>query len=176
MIRINLLLTKKPIKIPPVLVYGVVGMVILFIAIIAITLLLNNKISYLQSDLSAKENRLKELQQAIIEVQNYEKDNKELFDKTQIIEILKKDQTVPLRLLDEVSEKLPKGVWLTVLTDKDRFISIEGYAFTNYDLVGYVQGLKESKYLTDVTLIESRQEAIDTFPVYKFKLTFRIKV
>jgi type IV pilus assembly protein PilN len=176
MIRINLLLTKKPVKIPLVLVYGVVGIGTLIIALFAITLFLNNKVSGLQSDLSAKENRLKELKQAIIEVQNYEKYNKELLDKTRIIEILKKDQTVPLRLLDEVSEKLPKGVWLTGLTDKNRFINIEGYAFTNYDLVGYVQSLKESKYLTDVTLIESRQEAIDTFEIYKFKLTFRIKV
>lgn len=176
MIRINLLLTKKPVKIPLVLVYGVAGIVTLIVALFAISLFLNNKVSALQDDLSAKENRLKELKQAIIEVQNYEKYNKELLDKTQIIEILKKDQTVPLRLLDEVSEKLPKGVWLTVLTDKNRFINIEGYAFTNYDLVGYVQNLKESKYLTDVTLIESRQEAIDTLPIYKFKLTFRIKV
>lgn len=176
MIRINLLLTKKPVKIPLVLVYGVAGIGILIIALFALTLFLNNKVSGLQSDLSAKETRLKELKQAIIEVQNYEKYNKELLDKTQIIEILKKDQTVPLRLLDEVSEKLPKGVWLTVLTDKNRFINIEGYAFTNYDLVGYVQSLKESKYLTDVTLIESRQEVIETFELYKFKLTFRIKV
>ena len=175
MIRINLLLTKKPVKIPFVLVYGVAGISILIIVLFASALFLNNKVSGLQSDLSAKENRLKELKQAIIEVQNYEKYNKELLDKTQIIEILKKDQTVPLRLLDEVSEKLPKGVWLTVLTDKNRFINIEGYAFTNYDLVGYVQNLKESKYLTDVTLIESRQETIDTFELYKFKLTFRIK-
>jgi type IV pilus assembly protein PilN len=176
MIRINLLLTKKPVKVPPVFVYGSIGIIALIVALIAVTFFLNKKVSDMQAEVSVKEARLKELKAAIVEVQNYEKDNKELIDKTKIIEILKKDQAVPLRLLDEVSDKLPKGVWLTVLSDKNRLINIEGYAFTNYDLVGYVQGLKESKYLTDVTLIESRQTAIDTFPLYKFKLTFRIKV
>jgi len=174
MIRINLLLTKKPVKIPPVLVYGSIGILALVVVLIAVTFFLNKKVSDMKADVAVKEARLKELKAAIVEVQNYEKDNKELADK--IIEMLKKDQAVPLRLLDEVSNKLPKGVWLTVLKDKNRLINIEGYAFTNYDLVGYVQGLKESKYLTDVTLIESRQTAIDTFQLYKFKLTFRIKV
>jgi Tfp pilus assembly protein PilN len=176
MIRINLLPTKKPLKVPPVFVYGVIGIVILFIALTIFTLYLNKKVSNMQADMSAKEKRLNELKQAIIEVQNYEKDNKELLEKTQIIEILKKDQIVPLRLLDEVSERLPKGVWLTILSDKNRVINIEGYALTNYDLVGYVQNLKESKYLTDVMLVESRQTAIESIPVYKFKLTFKIKV
>lgn len=176
MIRINLLPTKKPLKVPPVFVYGVIGIVILFIALTIFTLYLNNKVSNMQTDMSAKEKRLTELKQAIIEVQNYEKDNKELLEKTQIIEILKKDQIVPLRLLDEVSERLPKGVWLTILSDKNRVINIEGYALTNYDLVGYVQNLKESKYLTDVMLVESRQTAIESIPVYKFKLTFKMKV
>jgi Tfp pilus assembly protein PilN len=176
MIRINLLLTKKPVKIPPVLVYGSVGLLALVVAFIAFTFFLNKKVSDMKAEVSVKETRLKELKAAIVEVQNYEKDNKELADKTRIIEKLKKDQAVPLRILDEVSDKLPKGVWLTVLKDKDRLVNIEGYAYTNYDLVGYVQGLKESKYLTDVTLIESRQTAIDAFPLYKFKLTFRVKV
>lgn len=176
MIRINLLLTKKPIKIPPVFIYGGIGIVILLITLIGFTFYLNNKVSNMQADKAAKEKRLNELKLAIKEVQNYEKDNKELLEKTQIIEILKKDQIVPLRLLDEVSERLPKGVWLTILSDKNRVISIEGYAHTNYDLVGYVQNLKESKYLTDVMLVESRQAAIETFSVYKFKLTFKIKV
>ena len=71
---------------------------------------------------------------------------------------------------------LPKGVWLTNLTDRLGSVSIEGYAFTNSDLVAYVQNLKNSKYFTNVTLIESRQDEIEEFSIYKFKLTFKITV
>ena len=176
MIRINLLPTKKILRIPPVFSYGLVAVVILVTLLLVSGLYLSNKVSKMVADVNAKEKRLEDLKLAIKEIQNYEKDNQEVRDKTLIIEQLKKNQVVPLRLLDESSEMLPKGVWLTLLTDKEGFINIEGYAHTNYDLVGYVQNLKGSKYFTDVMLVESRQTEIDLFSVYKFKLTFRIKV
>jgi len=176
MIRINLLPTKKILKIPPIFSYSVIATVILVIVLFVSGLYLSSKVSGMHAEMSAKEKKLEELKKAINEIKNYEKNNEEVREKTRIIEQLKKNQVVPLRLLDEVSEKLPKGVWLTLLNEKGGTINIEGYAHTNYDLVAYVQSLKESKYLTDVTLVESRQTDIDPFSVYKFKLTFRMKV
>jgi type IV pilus assembly protein PilN len=176
MIRINLLPTKKVLKIPPIFSYGVVATVILVIILLASGLYLTTKVSGMNAEMSSKEKKLEELKKAIEEIKNYEKNNEEVRAKTRIIEQLKKNQVVPLRLLDEVSEKLPNGVWLTLLNEKGGSINIEGYAHTNYDLVAYVQNLKESKYLTDVMLIESRQTEIDSISVYKFKLTFRMKV
>lgn len=173
MIRINLLPTRKALKVPPIFSYGVIATVLLAIVLLVSSLYLISKASRLDADLKAKEKRLEDLKKAIEEVKNYEKDNEEVRAKAQIIEQLKKNQVVPLRLLDEVSEKLPKGVWLTILTDKDGAINMEGFAHTNYDLVEYVQKLKESKFLSDVMLVESRQTMIDSISVYKFKLTFR---
>jgi len=176
MIRINLLPTKKALKIPPIFSYGVIATVILVIVLLVSGFYLSSKVSGMHAEVITKEKKLAELKKAIEEIKNYEKNNEEVRAKTRIIEQLKKNQVIPLRLLDEVSDKLPKGVWLTLLGDKGGTISIEGYAHTNYDLVAYVQNLKESKYLTDVTLVESRQTDIDAFSVYKFKLTFRMKV
>jgi len=175
MIRINLLPTKKAIKIPPVFSYGLIAAAILVIVLLASGIYLSNKVSRMQADVKTKEKRLEDLKKAILEIQNYEKYNQEVREKTLIIEQLKRNQVVPLRLLDGVSEMLPNGVWLTSLTDKEGVINIEGYAHTNYDLVGYVQNLKGSRYFTDVMLVESRQTAIESVSVYKFKLTFRIK-
>ncbi|MBI5663848.1 MAG: PilN domain-containing protein [Nitrospirae bacterium] len=179
MIRINLLPSKKKKKafaLPPALIYGIAAVVVVTITVIAGTLYLNKQVSSKQEELTAKEQKLKKLQAALEEVKNYEKDNKDYREKTRIIETLKKNQIVPLRLLDEVSEMLPKGVWLTSLTDKGGIISIEGYAFTNSDLVNYVQNLKGSKYFTEVMLVESRQTQIEEFTIYKFSLTFKITV
>ncbi len=177
MIRINLLPgKKKPLILPPVLIYGSIATVLLIIGLVFFTLYLNGKVSDMQTEMFNKEKKLNELKAQLKEVQNYERDNKEFRKKAKIIEQLKKNQIVPLRLLDEVSEMLPKGVWLTALSDKSGYISIEGYAHTNYDLVGYVQNLKGSRYLTDVMLVESRQAEIEGVSVYKFKLTFKVKV
>lgn len=176
MIRINLLPSgkKKAVIIPPSLLYGAIAAVVFIIIAVVLIFYLNGHIAGLQADISAKDKRLKQLQVTLKQVQNYERDNAEFRQKTEIIEQLKKNQIIPLRLLDEVSERLPKGVWLDKLSDKGGTVSIEGYAFSNTDLVGYVQNLKDSKYLSSVMLVESRQMTIEEKSVYKFKLTFRI--
>lgn len=178
MIRINLLPTKKKraLIIPPPVIYGAGALVVLIIVTVVLTLFINKKISTVKNQIFAQEQRLKSLQSRLEEVKNYERDNEEYRKKTQIIEQLKKNQIIPLRLLDEVSEMLPKGVWLSELVDSGGLISINGYAHTNYDLVTYVQNLKGSKYIEDVTLVESRQKDMESFSVYKFKLTFKMKV
>lgn len=177
MIRINLLpSSKKPLMLPPTLMYGIAAVVILMVVLIGGGLYIGKQLSALQAEITAKEQKMKELQAALVEVKNYERDNNEFREKTMIIERLKKNQIVPLRLLDEVSEMLPKGVWLNDLQDKGGLVSIEGYAFSNSDLVSYVQNLKGSEYLTNVMLVESRQAVLGEISIYKFKLTFRVQV
>jgi type IV pilus assembly protein PilN len=178
MIRINLLPSgkKKAAIIPPSIIYGVIATVLFIIISIAVLIFLNKEISSLQAAVVVKENKLQQLQAALQKVKNYERDNAEFREKSRIIEQLKKNQIIPLRLLDEVSEMLPKGVWLTKLSDTGGSISIEGYAFSNTDLVGYVQNLKNSKYLNNVELVESRQMSLEQTAVYKFHLTFGISL
>ena len=180
MIRINLLPSakkkKKPLILPAPFMYGLGALLLLLITAGAMTLYMNHQISDLEAGIFAKEKRLAELKVVLKKIENYEKDNEEVKRKAGIIEQLKRNQIVPLVLLDEVSEVLPKGVWLTKLTDQARFISIEGYAHSNSDLVGYVQNLKSLKFFQDVMLVESRQDDLEGITVYKFKLTFRIKV
>jgi len=178
MIRINLLPSgrKKAVVIPPTFIYGAAVLVFLFVVAVFSAFYLSIQISAVKEDIFAKEKRLNELKVVLKEVENYEKNNQEFRKKTKIIEQLKKNQIIPLRLLDEVSNMLPKGVWLTNLIDRGGLVSIQGYAFSNSDLVGYVQNLKKSKYFVDVMLEESRQEEIDEYSLYKFKLTFKVKV
>lgn len=178
MIRINLLPSgrKRAVVLPPVLIFGAVAAVGIFVVLVVLTFYLNKQISSKKAEISTQEQKLQSLKTKLKEVQNYEKDNEEFRKKTRIIEQLKKNQVMPLRLLDEVSEKLPKGVWLTDMEDKSGVVSIEGYSFSNNDLVSYVQNLKGSKYLEDVTLVESRQTEVEQISVYRFKLTFEVKV
>ncbi len=178
MIRINLLPSgkKRAITIPPTFIYGTIASILMIVAIVVFTIYLNGNISKMESDIFIKEKKLNELKVVLKEVENYEKDNQEFRMKADVIEQLRKNQIIPLRLLDEVSERLPKGVWLNNIIDKGGSVSIRGYAFSNSDLVSYVQNLKGSKFFVDVMLVESRQKKIDEYMVYQFKLTFKVKV
>jgi Tfp pilus assembly protein PilN len=79
-----------------------------------------------------------------------------------------------VKLLDEISNLLPNGVWFQTMTVSGDNISIDGYGFTNTDIVSYVDNVKNSKIFTDVYLQESKSTELEKIPLYVFKLTFKI--
>jgi type IV pilus assembly protein PilN len=181
MIKINLLPVKKRRK-PKVAVPKIpilpIGIVFAVTAIVAgyFWFSLENKISTLKADKTTKEKTLADLKSKIKEVENFEKDNKSFEEKTNIIEQLRKAQSGPVRLLDEISSGIPERVWLSSLNESGGTVNIEGLAFSNSDIVAFVNNLKGSKYLIDVGLIESRQTTQEKVPVFQFKLTCKVKV
>ena len=179
MIKINLLpgkRRKKAFKLDTRFFPGIAFGVLAIIVMVILFFNLNNQIDSLKTEKVIKETRLAELKVQLKEVEDYEKDNELYRLKNKVIEQLKAKQGLPLRLLDEVSELLPKGVWITSLVDKGGLVNLQGFAFTNPNLVNYVQNLKGSKYLADVSLIESKQTKVGDAMIYGFKLSFRMKI
>ena len=179
MIKINLLpgkRRKKAFKLDNRFVPGIAFGVLAVIVMVILFFHLNNQIDSIKADKVIKESRLAELKVKLKEVEDYEKDNELYRLKNKVIEQLKANQGLPLRLLDEVSELMPKGVWITSLVDKGGVVSLQGFAFTNPNLVNYVQNLKGSKYIVNVSLIESRQKKVGDATIYGFKLNFRMKI
>jgi type IV pilus assembly protein PilN len=126
--------------------------------------------------MAQNEKKLAELNEKLKEVANFEKDNALFERQNKVIEQLKSNQKAPLVLLDEISAKLPEGVWLVELREISGSVDLQGFAFSNSELVSYVQRLKGSKYLVNVALVESRQAKIGQFSVYQFKIQLRVKV
>lgn len=179
MIRINLLPGKRRKKAAqfdsrfiPGIVFGVLAAIVMVIYFVH----LNNRITSIQADKVVKEKKLAEIKEKIKEVEGYEKDNELFRLKNKVIEQLKAQQGLPLRMLDEVSALMPDGIWLTSLVNKGNQVNLEGYAFTNPNLVNYIQNLKGSEYMVNVTLLESKRVKFQQTQVYKFKLTFGMKI
>jgi type IV pilus assembly protein PilN len=181
MIRINLLPEgrKKRKKKKPFPVIIILGVVITLISIIVsggYTYYLLNKIDELNNEREIKKKEVAKLQEQVKEVEKYEKENQLVIEKTKIIEQLKKNQTGPVRILDELSQRLPKGVWFTSLDDKSGSMSLRGNSFSTGSLVTFVQNLKASEFIKDVNLLHSKQKTINNVTVYEFNISFKVKV
>ena len=179
MIRVNLLPVKRKKKAKPLPSFVIATTLITVLVICALAYLFYYYTSTLQDTknrFDANTKRIAELKEKIKEVDNFEKLNKTIEDRTKIIEQLRKNQSIPVMMLDEISRNLPKGVWLSsmAVTGAGSSVSIDGYAFTNADVVAYVDNLKNSKLLTEIYLQESRQAEIEKIPLYQFKLTFKV--
>jgi type IV pilus assembly protein PilN len=181
MIRINLLAEKKKKKKEAkkeanfLLKIGVITAGTLLICI-GITTFLRFNISGLKKEIESNKAVLADLQRKIIEVKRYDELNKKISYKSFIIETLRKNQSVPIRILNDISLSLPDGVWLSALNYKEEVSDIEGYAFGNDHIVKYVENLKRLNVLKDVYLVESKEAEFEKARVYKFKISFSIKV
>jgi type IV pilus assembly protein PilN len=181
MIRINLLPVKRKKKtqpLPPFIIQGIIVLIVTIAVLAFFGFHIKGKVASKQSQKAQKEKKLAELNEQLKEVANFEKDNALFERQNKVIEQLKSRQKAPLVLLDEVSARLPEGVWLVELKEQagGGSVNLMGYAFSNSELVSYVQRLKGSRYLTNVALVESRQSKIGQFSVYKFKIQLKVKV
>lgn len=191
MIKINLLPEKKKkkarvaipkIAIPKITIPSVPTLPMAVVSVITLVVLgflwfsIEKKISVRNAEKKTKEKTLSELKAKVKEVEYYERDNKNFEEKTNIIEQLRKAQSGPVRLLDEISTGIPERVWLSSLNESGGTINIEGLAFSNSDIVLFVNNLKDSKYLTDVFLIESRQTSQEKLSVFQFRMICKVRV
>lgn len=179
MIKVNLIPVKRRRKtkpLPPFVITMMIVTVVTGIVMAYLVYFFNSRLSDRMTRFAANEKKIAELKEKIKAVENFERLNKTFQQRADIIEQLSKNRSVPVKLLDEISNLLPHGIWLQAMTVSGENINIDGYGFTNSDIVIYVDNIKHSKLFTEVYLQESRSTEIEKIPLYVFKLTFKIKV
>jgi len=178
MIRINLLIERKErkkAKAPANFLVYVAAVILLSLLVMGgIVYSLERTISGLKAQVNTNKTVLADLQLKSDEITKYEQLIKQLEQKSKVIETLRANQSIPVKVMDDVSTMLPEGVWLSALTYNDASMTLEGYAFSNLDIVAYVENLKKTVNLVDVNLNESQEVEYEKVPVYKFSLSFKV--
>jgi type IV pilus assembly protein PilN len=177
MIRVNLLAVKRKKKAKPLPAFVISATLVTILAVCVLAYLVfyfNSRLQSARNTVEANKKKIAELKEKIREVENFEKLNKTIDERNKIIEQLRRNQNIPVRILDELSRDLPNGVWLLALTSAGGGGTLEGFAFTNADVVAYVDNLKTSKLLTEIYLQESKQAEVEKITLYRFKLTFKV--
>lgn len=185
MIRINLLYRtkkkKKPSRIPGYFLVTLLLVFIVLLGIAFISITTEDEMDKLNSKKAVNEKRISELKAELKELEDYEGLVNTVEEKKKIIIQLRENQSIPVKLLLEISKNLPNGVWLNTMTVAGNIVTIEGLAFTNSDVVAYVNNLKNSPFLDSVYLSESRRAGIreqnmkEDVTVYNFRISFNMK-
>ena len=179
MIKVNLIPLKRKKKAKQIPTFLIIGIFVTIGALFISGLFFfraSRTLAQKQALHESNKNRLAELNEKIKAVENFEQLNKTFEQRNKIIEQLSKNKSVPVLLLDEVSKLLPIGVWLDNMTVTGNIIKLDGYGFTNTDIVSFVDKIKASQLFTDAYLNQTRGVEVEKVPLYQFSLTFRIKV
>ncbi|MCX6552242.1 MAG: PilN domain-containing protein [Acidobacteria bacterium] len=115
----------------------------------------------LTDEIAAAEQETARLGTLIVQVQQFEARKGELQQRVSLIEQLRRGQSGPVHLLDEVSRGLPEMLWLTQLEQKGSDVTIEGRCTSNMSLSDFVDNLAKSGWFKKpVEIVDSQLEQV----------------
>lgn len=125
-----------------------------------------------KEQIAERRKELAQLDKIIGEVNEFTNKKKELEEKLQIIDQLKKGKTGPVRALDDLATEIPNRVWLTKLDEKGGSLTLEGVAIDHEDVSAFMKALQKSKYYRNIVLGYSKKATLQGGVVlYEFKIT-----
>ncbi len=136
------------------------GAVVAGVLVVVLTMLLFN------SMINAQERRnqrltaeIKELEKSITEIDGLERQKERLLARMEIIEQLQKSRPEIVHLFDEMSRRLPEGVYLTGLKQQGTRVEIRGVAQSSTRVSALMRQIDTSDWLMDpeVDKVETTQ-------------------
>jgi type IV pilus assembly protein PilM len=113
----------------------------------------------LDADIIAAQTETERLRSVLDQVAIFERRKGQLQQRVALIEELRKGQTGPVHLLDEVSRALPDRLWLVQLQEKEGDLRIEGRTTSLTALSDFVGNLETSGYFArPVEILDSQVE------------------
>lgn len=105
------------------------------------------------------------------QVKRFKKQKKQLQAKLDVIESLERERNGPVRILDELSQKVPDRLWLTAVKTKGRGIKIEGHSLDTGVVADFLRGLNASPYFKNVDLDKtSGGKVVDGIRIVNFEI------
>jgi type IV pilus assembly protein PilN len=136
----------------------------------------------LTADIAKAQKETSSLKSILEQVQDFEEQKTALQQRVELIEQLRKEQTGPVHMLDEISRSLPPMLWLTQIkqTPNSNDVVIDGRANTLTSISDFVASLEASGYFqksieivsttSDTSLAAEKAAAASTGELIKFQI------
>jgi type IV pilus assembly protein PilN len=129
-------------------------------------------------DIEAARREESRLAEVLKQVADFEASRTRLQQRVALIDDLRKGQTAPVHMIDQISRSLPEMTWLTQLKQENYDITIEGRCLSQTALSDFVSNLEASHYFKrPVEIIESTLVAAQEGPQlirFVIKATFQM--
>jgi Tfp pilus assembly protein PilN len=131
----------------------IIVLVLLFLLIGLVHWVYVDRSRKLQSDIRHSQAELEKLRALKQQIQKYKVGIKILEKKLAVINQLNKNKGRPVRILDELSTRMPDKVCLRSLKKSGAQVELKGWALTDEVIANFMTNLEGSKYFRGVELI-----------------------
>ena len=123
-------------------------------------------------DLARGEREMQQLRSVLAQVQKFEASKAQLQQRVTLIEQLRRGQSGPVHILDEISKALPERLWLTDMTQKGDDIVLAGMTTSLTGLSDFVANLEGSTWFKKPVDIVDSQVTTDpkNGDIFKFSV------
>lgn len=151
------------------------GMFLLFILVLALLaatgVLQAQKISGLQTDIAALQKEKDSYKPTLDKIAKLKIDREELVRKTEIIKKLRTDSSLTVRTLDEVANRVDnQRMWIDSLIQQGSSLQLSGVALDNQTIAQFMDNLKASPFVQDVTLAGSSLKVVSGRNLKSFEI------
>jgi type IV pilus assembly protein PilN len=123
-------------------------------------------------DLARGEREMQQLRSVLAQVQKFEASKAQLQQRVTLIEQLRRGQSGPVHILDEISKAVPERLWLTDMTQKGDDIVLAGMTTSLTGLSDFVANLEGSTWFKKPVDIVDSQVTTDpkNGDIFKFSI------
>lgn len=132
-------------------IFGAMALVALLIAG-GMLMSKTSRLDDLRGQLNVELDRKKRLEKVQQKADEFEEAKARLNKKIEVISSLKNNQVTPVYIMDEVSRRLDKHVWLTDMKLSGNRLTLKGSAFTYIAMTNFMAQLRSSAYVQDIIL------------------------
>ena len=130
----------------------------------------------LDAEIAAAQQETTRLHSVIQQVQQFEQQKAQLQQRVVLIEQLRKGQTGPVHMLDQISRALPQMLWLTEVkqTGTGTDVVIDGKCTTLTGLSEFVSNLEASGYFKrSIEIVDTKTETAGTPPAELIRFSIK---
>ena len=118
---------------------------------------------------------IKNLDNEIAEIKALKEKIADVLGRKQAVERLQTNRSQVSQILDEMSRKLPEGMYITAIKQVANLVSIDGVADTNARVATLVRNFGNSDWLTAPNLVEIKSNTVNNIKTNDFKLNVNLK-
>jgi type IV pilus assembly protein PilN len=114
------------------------------------------------------------LDKQIAEIKQLRDKTQDLLSRKNVVESLQGNRTEAVRLFDELSRRLPDGLYLKSIKQSGDSLTLSGYAQSSARVSSYMRALDETALFQDPALVEVKAAQVGKLRVNEFSMNVKI--
>lgn len=137
---------------------------------------MDSKISAQNQRNQRLQSEIANLEKQVVEIKDLKNKRKELLDRMKVIQDLEGRRSVIVHYFDEFVNATPDGIYVTALSRKGDFLSIEGVGESNNRISSFMRKLDDSEWFSDPDLRSVVAKQVGGEQVYNFNMRIKAVV